>query len=126
MLLTRRIGAVLIALAAVAVWFLLRPSAKASDAVDFSPSISRALASYQDNNSAADSAPQQAVVNGWAAKDLLEVVARADNASLSPKSAPRDERIPAYLLLVVLAVALLSATTLQREDGRPAAGPLLE
>src|SRR3712207_7747965 len=29
--------------------------------------------------------PQQEVVNGWATKDLLEVLAREQNAALSPK-----------------------------------------
>lgn len=111
MLVARRVGALLLAVAAVVVWFVLKPAEKPTSSADFSSEIAEAMANYELNNSAADSAPQQAVVNGWVAKDLLEVVAREQNAALSPKSAPRDERVPAELLLVVLGVALLAATT---------------
>lgn len=111
MLLVRRLGALILAIAAVAVWFLLEPEQASADTPNYSSAISSAMADYESNDALADSAPQQAVVNGWVAKDLLEVIAKAENASLSPGSAPRDDRIPAELLLVVLGVALMVLTT---------------
>lgn len=126
MLLARRLGALVLAAAAVACWFLLTPEQSSSDSPSYATAISAALADYEANNAAADSAPQQAVVNGWVAKDLLEVIARAEDASLSPESAPRDDRIPAELLLLVLGVALLAFTTPRDErtpNVQPAAPP---
>jgi len=110
MLLVRRLGALVLAISAVAVWFLLEPEQASADTPNYRSAISSAIANYEANDALADSAPQQAVVNGWVAKDLLEVIAKAENASLSPESAPRDERVPAELLLVVLGVALLVFT----------------
>lgn len=110
MLLVRRIAGVLLGVAAIAVWFGMRPSA-ASPTVDFSSNIDSAMADFKANNGSARSAPQQQVVNGWAAKDLLEVIARAQNAALSPDSAPRDDRIPAELMLCVLGLGVLALTT---------------
>jgi hypothetical protein len=110
MLVVRRIAAVLLGVAAIAVWFGMRPSA-ASPAADFASDIDSAMADYKANNVSASSAPQQQVVNGWAAKDLLEVIARTQNAALSPQSAPRDDRIPAELMLCVLGLGVLAFTT---------------
>lgn len=118
MLLARRIGAALLVVAAVMVWFSLEPDDSAPQSADFGPEIAAALKAYDVNNAGADSAPQQEVVNGWAAKDLLTVIARAENAGLSPQPAPMDERIPAELLLLVLGVALIAATTPQPEVQR--------
>lgn len=123
MLLFRRVGALILAIAAVAVWFLLEPEETSADTPNFSSAISSAVESYEANNALADSAPQQEVVNGWVAKDLLEVIAKAENASLSPKSAPRDDRIPAELLLVVLGVAFLMLTTPRDAIPRRQGGP---
>ncbi|MBU1801522.1 MAG: hypothetical protein KKA97_04625, partial [Actinobacteria bacterium] len=100
MLLFRRIGALFLALAAVVVWFLLEPEGDSTGTADYSEAISSAMGDYDMNNAMADSAPQQEVVNGWVAKDLLEVIAKAQNSSLSPESAPRDDRVPAELLLL--------------------------
>lgn len=121
MLLVRRLGALTLASAAVAVRFLLEPEHTSSDTPNYSSAISSAIAGYEANNAMADSAPQQEVVNGWVAKDLLEVIAKAQNASLSPESAPRDDRVPAELLLVVLGLALLAFTT-PRADSTPGPG----
>jgi hypothetical protein len=111
MLLARRLGAAALAVAAVVVWFGLRPAQTPTPASDFRPQIATALANYRLNNANAQYSPQQAVVNGWAAKDLLTVIAREQNAALSPQTAPRDDRIPAELVLLVLAVALLGGTS---------------
>ena len=116
MLLLRRLGAACLVLAAVAVWFLLKPADKAAESADFGPAIAAAMDDYDTNNASTDSAPQQQVVNGWVAKDLLHVLAREQNAALSPSSAPRDERVPAYLLLLVLGLGLFAGTS---ERARP-------
>lgn len=117
MLLVRRFGALILAAAAVAVWFVLEPEQTSGNTPNYSSEISSVMADYEANNAMADSAPQQEVVNGWVAKDLLEVIAEAQNAALSPESAPRDDRIPAELLLVVLGIALLAVTTPRVEAG---------
>lgn len=111
MLLVRRIGALILAVAAISIWFVLEPEKTSANTPDYSSAISSAVKNYKVNNAAAESAPQQEVVNGWLAKDLLEIIAMAQNASLSPESAPRDDRVPAELLLLVLGVALLALTS---------------
>jgi hypothetical protein len=118
-LIVRRVGALVLALAAVAVWFGLKPSEVSSSSNDFSGEISSALSDYTTNSATAGYAPQQQVVNGWAAKDLLTVIAKEQNAALAPKSAPHDDRIPAELLLGVLGISMLAATS-EREGPRPA------
>jgi len=41
----------------------------------YDAAVSAAIAEYELNNELAESAPQQQVVNGWIARDLLEVIA---------------------------------------------------
>lgn len=122
MILQRRLGAALLSIAAVAVWFLLAPSQNSSGTRDFSSDIATALANYETNNATTQGAPQQQVVNGWITKDLLTVLARQQNVALSPDGAPRDNRIPAELLLVVLGLALIIRTTGETAS-RPSASP---
>ena len=125
MILQRRLGAALLSIAAVAVWFLLAPSQNSSGTRDFSSYIATALANYETNNATTQGAPQQQVVNGWITKDLLTVLARQQNVALSPDGAPRDNRIPAELLLVVLGLALIIRTTgetASRQSASPTAG----
>ena len=75
--LVRIVGGAMLAVAAVVVWFAMAPTTTPSSTpTDFSAQISRALADYEVNNSHADSAPKQQVVNGWVARDLLNTVAR--------------------------------------------------
>jgi hypothetical protein len=122
MLILRRISALILALAAIGIWFGLRPESTSSTNTDFSSDITSALSEYSTNNSSASYAPQQQVVNGWAAKDLLTVIAKEQNAALSPKTAPSDDRIPALLVLGVLGIAMLGATAERRKPG-PGAAP---
>lgn len=105
----RRIGAVVFAAVAVLLWFVLAPAGAGSHNHDFAPAISAALTDFDKNNATAESAPQQAVVNGWAAKDLLTVMAQEQNTALQPASAPRDNRVPGELALLVVAVAFFGA-----------------
>lgn len=89
----RRIGFFLLAVAAVVVFFVGAPSVGESD-------IDDALFTAELNEESAEGAPQQSVVNGWVARDLLEVIARDQG----------DERVPALLLIGVLAFVLHATT----------------
>src|SRR3954469_8735657 len=80
---------------------------------DRSSDIASALAGYELNEAQTQGAPQQQVVNGWVAKDLLTIIAEKQNESVT------DERLPALALLVVLGLALHIATsTGPSEEGR--------
>ena len=60
------------------------------------------------NNARTEGAPQQAVVNGWTAKDLLTVIAREG-------AQPSDERPAALLVLVVVGIAGMIAMSPRTE-----------
>jgi hypothetical protein len=92
-ILARRVGAVVLALAAIVVWFAMAPEDRSSD-------IDRALTEYSLNEARTQGAPQQEVVNGWVAKDLLTIIAEQQNDVAS------DERVPALAGLLVLGAAL--------------------
>jgi hypothetical protein len=88
--------------------------------------VVKALADYDTNERAASSAPQQSVVGGWVARDLLTAVARADADALDvqrqvanrPTEPPSpDRRIPILIAIAVLAICWLGLTT--RSSGTP-------
>lgn len=114
--LVRRIGLSAIGLAAVAVWFLLAPSGGALGLTeeqfvrDYGNLVAQALDDAEGNEALADSAPQQQVVNGWVARDLLSIVA-LQNEDLLDAVAVNDDRIPALLVLAVLAICLNGLTS---------------
>jgi hypothetical protein len=77
--------------------------------------ISTALADDAANNLRTEGAPQQQVVNGWTARDLLTIIAKEQADLLKAQGAvvdatgnlttqPFDDRVPALLLIGVLAV----------------------
>ncbi|WP_409332600.1 hypothetical protein [Trujillonella humicola] len=99
--LVRRIGATVLALAAVVVWFAMAPE----ESSDRSSDITSALAEYELNEARTQGAPQQQVVNGWVQKDLLTVIAQQQNDSVT------DERLPALAVLAVFGLALHIATS---------------
>jgi hypothetical protein len=138
MVLARRIGACILALAALAVWLLMAPSKpKALDVQtpravsDQSAEIAKALSDYKANNLFTSGAPQQAVVNGWAEKDLLTIIAKQQNEALTrppvtPPVAPivpNDDRIPALMGLLVLGLALTLVTAPRSSVNELAAVP---
>ena len=98
--LVRRVGAIVLALAAIVVWFAMAPESS-----DRSSDIASALADHELNEARTQGAPQQQVVNGWVTKDLLTVIAEQQNDSVT------DERVPALAVLVVLGLALHIATS---------------
>ncbi|RFU19914.1 hypothetical protein [Geodermatophilus marinus] len=109
--LARRVGAILLALAAIVVWFAMAPD----ESSDRSSDIASALADYGLNEARTHGAPQQQVVNGWVAKDLLTIIAEQQNDSVT------DERLPALAVLVVLGLALHIATSTRPAEADGAA-----
>jgi hypothetical protein len=76
--------------------------------------ITAAMSDFASNDSNADSAPKQQVVNGWVARDLLHIIALQNEASAKsldsvmativdsrPLPAPVDPR-PARLLMILV------------------------
>jgi hypothetical protein len=79
------------------------------------------LAEYELNDARTQGAPQQQVVNGWVAKDLLTIIAKEQNDSVT------DERLPALAGLVVLGLALHIATsTRPAQAGGAASAPVAQ
>ncbi len=103
MITARKVGAVVLAIAAVVVWFTMGPEDRSDD-------IRQALSDYESNELLTSGAPQQAVVNGWVAKDLLTVIAEQQNDVAS------DERLPALAGLLVLGAALYVFTSPRRSE----------
>ncbi|MCW2507270.1 MAG: hypothetical protein JWP68_418 [Modestobacter sp.] len=88
----------------------------APDSTDRSADIRSALSEYQLNEATTSGAPQQQVVNGWVARDLLTVIAEEGNSS-------RDGRVPALVGLLVLGIALFAFTTPQVQSHEADSGP---
>ena len=126
----RRWGMGLLAVAAIAVYFGLAPDEPDEGSTSLTPTnyqtlVSGAMSDYDVNNANTDSAPQQQVVNGWVAKDLLQIQALELADMLNAISqeneqgqlvAATDDRIPALLVVAVLAITLIGITT---EPGAP-------
>lgn len=100
---SRVVGAVLIVGATAGVWFGMAPE---TSGTDFVSQIDAAMAEEASNQEMTDGAPQQAVVNGWVARDLLEIIATQGAAGPA-----QDERPAALIAIGVLGLALGLATT---------------
>ena len=116
----RYAGYLVLAIAAVAVFVVLRPKIDTvtptlPSATSYESLITSALDADTANNLRTEGAPQQQVVNGWTAKDLLTIIAKENIDILKAQGAvvdatgalnttPFDERIPALLLFGVLAL----------------------
>lgn len=92
--------------------------------------IADALEADTANNKGAESAPQQQVVNGWTARDLLTIIAKQNIDILKSQGAlvdatgtlnttPFDERIPALLLIGLLAIAGVESPHRRQRDLNP-------
>ena len=103
----RRVGALVLVAAAVAVWFGLAPS---DDDAPNHRSDRAAIESSDDGNNALTSgAPQQEVVNGWTTIAYLKLVSEQLDDNAAPEAT--DERPAAMLGLCVIGIGLLAATT---------------
>ena len=126
----RRIGLAVLALGALAIFFLMEPDIPEEGSLNLSATnyqalIDLAMSDYNANDALTDSAPQQQVVNGWVARDLLQIQARQladvlDALTQETESgqlvATTDPRVPALLVVAVLAICLIGFTA---GSGRP-------
>lgn len=101
MVLVRRIGSVIIALAAIGVLLFMAPDGVDSDT--HQERVAKITDRNEANNEMTEGAPQQEVVNGWTSIDYLELM--SDQLNGTP-----DRRPAALLTLLVLAVCLHLAT----------------
>lgn len=105
----RRIGSVVLAFLAITILVGAAPP-------DRSDEISEILSDDRSNQSRAEGAPQQAVVNGWTSRDLLQTIALQTGPD-------RDDR-PTYLLgLAVLQLALMGLTSQGKRTGNRLSEP---
>ena len=95
----RLVGALVLAVAAVAIYFGMAPAEK----VSATERADLALSLNKQNESEADSAPKQTVVNGWIARDLLTIIASESDRS--------DNRPAALLTLGIVGIAFFGATS---------------
>jgi len=116
----RALGFMVLAASAVAVFFVLAPTTPTElpslpSATRYESLITDILAADDANNLRTEGAPQQQVVNGWTARDLLTIIAKQNVDLLAAQGAvvaangnlmttPFDERLPALLLIGVLAI----------------------
>lgn len=123
----RSLGFALCAIAAVAVFVLLAPNVPTPtptlpSATHYESLISQALDDDRSNNLLTEGAPQQQVVNGWTAKDLLTIIAKQNIDILTSQGAvvdatgtlqtvPFDERVPALLVIAVIALCWAGIST---------------
>ncbi len=118
----RLFGYTALAVVGLAIWFGLAPEPPVEiddanrDVALYERLIDAAISDHEANEELAESAPQQQVVNGWVARDLLHIGARAavdqlavDVATLE-SSQRRDDRIPALLVLLILGVSYHGAS----------------
>lgn len=125
MLAVRRWGLVALSLGAILVFFLMEPDPPEEGSLNLSATnyqslIDVALSDFEANDSNTESAPQQQVVNGWVARDLLHIQALAladvldaltQESTSGQVVAADDPRVAALLVLAVLAIALVGITS---------------
>lgn len=134
----RRWGLVALSVAALLVFFLMQPDPPEEGSLNLSATnyqtlIDTAMSDYEANDALAESAPQQQVVNGWVTRDLLQIQARQladvlDALTVEDASgqvvASTDPRVPALLVIAVLAISLVGITSETKPpSSTPAADP---
>lgn len=107
----RAIGFVVLALAALVVMVTMGPSIEEVDTATFDRLVDQALSDAEANEARTQGAPQQQVVNGWTNRDLLTAISRQMSAEIeATQGIAGDQRVPALLLLTVLAICWHGAT----------------
>lgn len=120
----RRVGLGLLTAAAVTMFFALAPAPQEPHSAVLSTNYRRlvdaAMADYDANDRRADSAPKQQVVNGWVARDLLQIqtlqladilTALTEEAESGALVVATDHRVPALLVVGIAAIALIGVTS---------------
>jgi hypothetical protein len=118
MTLFRRVGSLLLVVAAAAVYFLVPQPVTINPPADHSAQISAAESDYSANNSAAQYIYGQIDAAGIAAKDNLDIIARQMDAQAAEQAAlataviqgGSDKRVPAELLIGVALLGLICFT----------------
>lgn len=103
--LLRLVWPALVAVAAIAVFIFGTPSAPAdADLESLEQAVATANANAEINNSSAQGAPQQSVVNGWQLADLQQVEIEANTRQLDVEAygAGIDARNGALILIAVI------------------------
>ena len=132
----RVIGFMVLAASAVAVFLVLAPKTPTvlpslPSATRYESLITDALAADKSNNLLTAGAPQQQVVNGWTARDLLTIIAKQNIDLLAAQGAvvqangnltttPFDERLPALVLIGVIAICWSGVSVPRRSSATPA------
>jgi len=114
----RLMGFVVAAIVSVVAFIALTPNVQTStptlpSATRYESLITEALDADRLNNLSTESAPQQQVVNGWTARDLLTIIAKENidilraqgavvDATGTLQTTPFDNRVPALLLIALL------------------------
>ena len=115
--------ALIVVVAGVVAIGAVSSSEEASSSDTYSTAISGALLDYQVNNDNAESAPQQQVVNGWVAKDLLTVIARQNIEVINGQDRMNDQLQRTNTLLqaglIVLFLGLLTGVVAVALQTRP-------
>jgi hypothetical protein len=108
----RLLGAAVWAGLAVTLFFLMAPQ----DVADTRADVSLALGAYEMNEDRAQGAPQQQVVNGWVAKDLLAILAEQQSDAARAERQAAD-RLAAEVALGVIALAVGLALPARARQG---------
>lgn len=107
----RVVGFAVLALAALVVMVTMGPSVEDVDTSTFDRLVDQALSDAEANEARTQGAPQQQVVNGWTNRDLLTAISRQMSAEIeATQGIAGDQRVPALLLLMVLAICWHGAT----------------
>jgi len=133
MQIARLIGLAAVALIAVVVGVITvgAEGEETSQSTTYESVVGAALADYEANDALAESAPQQQVVNGWIARDLLEVIARQNvelienqDSQLSATARTNSLLQGALVVLVlgVIAVAVLGISMAARRGNGDSGG----
>jgi hypothetical protein len=104
LLLARRLGAGVIIIAAGIIWLTMGSSEPSPS--DYRSEIRAALAGDEVNQATASGAPQQQVVNGWTARDLL-----AAGDRIAANGSRDDDRLAAEMTLLIVLVGWVAITT---------------
>jgi len=109
----RRIGALVLAAAAVVVVLTAGPDIpEGGGGTNYARLLDIARSDYDADNARTSGAPQQQVVNGWFARDALSLqILQLSDLLEQTEPPPTDQRIPLLGLFAVLAICLYAATS---------------